>query len=241
VFPCRMKASSSMNRSKQDIISSIDKTKVFIVDDHPIVREGLAKLINQEVDLVVCGEADGLATAMKGISVHKPAVVIVDIKLKDSDGIELTKRIRSCHVNLPVIVLSVYDESMYAQRALSAGAQAYVMKESVAVDIVTAIRTVLRGEIYVSQNFTRQLLQKATGKSGATGRTSVDDLSDRELEIFRLIGQGYKTSEIAGNLHLSTKTIETYHGRIKGKLGLADAGELTRYAIKWASSQNHKY
>jgi DNA-binding NarL/FixJ family response regulator len=161
-------------------------------------------------------------------------VVIVDITLKDSDGIELTKSIKARYPRLPVIVLSIHDESVYAERALRAGAQAYLMK--VSDNIVTAIRTVLSGEIYVSNTMGKKMLRKLAAGKADTISGPMDSLSDRELEIFRLIGQGYKPSKIAKSMHLSVKTVETYRARIKEKLNLADADELLRYAIRWVSS-----
>jgi DNA-binding NarL/FixJ family response regulator len=214
-----------------------NKKMVFIVDDHPIVREGLITIINHEKDFKVCGEANDAREALKVISELKPDVVIVDVTLKNSDGIELTKNLKARYPTLPVIVLSIHDESVYAERALRAGAQAYLMKEVVSENVVTAIRTVLSGEIYVSNTMGKKLLRKiaAAGKVD-TISAPIDSLSDRELEIFRLIGQGYKPSKIAQSMHLSVKTVETYRARIKEKLNLANADELLRYAIKWVSS-----
>jgi DNA-binding NarL/FixJ family response regulator len=215
-----------------------NKKRVFIVDDHPIVRDGLTTIINHEKDLEVCGEADEPQEALKAISELRPDVVIVDITLKNSDGIELTKSLKGRYPTLPVIVLSIHDELTYAERALRAGASGYLMKEVVSDKITAAIRTVLTGEIYVSNTMGKKLLRKmaAAGKADAIS-APIDSLSDRELEIFRLIGQGYKPSKIAQSVHLSVKTVETYRARIKEKLHLADADELLRYAIQWVSSK----
>jgi len=212
------------------------KKRIFIVDDHPIVREGLITIINHDKDLAVCGEADEPQEALKAISELRPDVVIVDITLKNSDGIELTKSIKARYPKLPVIVLSIHDESVYAERALRAGAQAYLMKEVVSDNIVTAIRTVLSGEVYVSNTMGKKMLRKLAAGKADTISVPMDSLSDRELEIFRLIGQGYKPSKIAKSMHISVKTVETYRARIKEKLNLADADELLRYAIRWVSS-----
>jgi DNA-binding NarL/FixJ family response regulator len=212
------------------------KKTIFIVDDHPIVRDGLITIINHEKDFEVCGEADEAREAFKAISEIKPDVVIVDISLKNSDGIELTKNLKARYPTLPVIVLSIHDEFTYAERALRAGAQAYLMKEVVSENIVTAIRTVLSGEIYVSNTMGKRLLRKLAAGKPDTISAPMDSLSDRELEIFRLIGKGYKPSKIAKSMHLSVKTVETYRARIKEKLNLADADELIRYAIQWVSS-----
>jgi DNA-binding NarL/FixJ family response regulator len=225
-----------MTQKQQRNTTLENKKRIFIVDDHPIVRDGLITLINHQQDLRVCGEAEDAAQALKSISELKPEVVIVDISLKSSDGIELTKNIKALYPRLPVIVLSIHDESVYAERALRAGAQAYLMKEVVSENIVTAIRTVLSGEIYVSNTMGKKLLRKLAAGKAHTISAPMDSLSDRELEIFRLIGQGYKPSKIAQSMHLSVKTVETYRARIKEKLNLADADELLRYAIQWVSS-----
>ena len=213
-----------------------NKKRVFIVDDHPIVRDGLITIINHEKDLAVCGEADEPQEALKAISELRPDVVIVDITLKNSDGIELTKSLKARYPTLPVIVLSIHDELTYAERALRAGARGYLMKEVVSDRITAAIRTVLTGEIYVSNTMAKKMLRKLAGGKADTIIAPTDSLSDRELEIFRLIGQGYKPSKIAQSMHLSIKTVETYRSRIKEKLNLADADELLRYAIQWVSS-----
>jgi DNA-binding NarL/FixJ family response regulator len=213
-----------------------DTRKVLIVDDHPIVRDGLVTLINHESDLTVCGEAEEPQEALEAISQLKPDVVIVDITLKGSNGIELTKSIKARSPGLPVIVLSIHDESVYAERALRAGAQGYLMKEVVSERIITAIRTVLSGEIYVSNAMSKRILRQLAGGKVDTISTPMDSLSDREIEVFRLIGQGYKVSKVAQRMHLSVKTVETYRARIKEKLSLADADELLRHAIQWVSS-----
>jgi DNA-binding NarL/FixJ family response regulator len=209
-------------KKKQDIANE-NKTQVLIVDDHPVVRDGLTTIINHERDMNVCGEADDANQALKAIDELKPDIVVVDISLKSSDGIELTKSIKAGHPKSSVIVLSVHDESIYAERALLAGAKAYLMKDAVSENIVKAIRTVLSGEIYVSNTISKKFLHKVAGD-----------------EIFRLIAEGHKASQIAKNLHLSVKTVETYRGRLKEKLNLDSATELLQYAIKWAKSQDRE-
>jgi len=211
------------------------KSRVLVVDDHPIVRQGLANLIDHEDDLIVCGEAENAAQALDALARLTPDVVIVDITLKSSNGIELTRIIRQQHPQLPVIVLSMHDESVYAERALRAGAQAYLMKEVVAEKVVTAIRKVLRGEVYLSDKITRNFLRKLSEKKTGLSDTPAERLSNREFEVFTLIGQGYKPSKIAACMNLSIKTFETYRARIKIKLNLADAEELLQYAIKWVN------
>ena len=227
------------SKKKQDKTNE-NKTQVLIVDDHPVVRDGLTTIINHERDLNVCGEADDAHEALKAVTELKPDVVVVDISLKNSDGIELTKSIKAVHPKLSVIVLSVHDESVYAERALLAGAKAYLMKDAVSENIVKAIRTVLSGEIYVSNTISKKFLHKIAGDKAGTTKTPTENLSDREFEIFRLIAQGYKVSQIAKKLCLSVKTIETYRGRLKEKLNLGSATELLRYAIKWAKSEDRE-
>ena len=217
-----------------------NKTQILIVDDHPVVRDGLTTIINHEPDMNVCGEADDACQALKTITELKPDVVVVDISLKNSDGIDLTKSITTVHPKLSVIILSVHDESVYAERALLAGAQGYLMKDVVSENIIKAIRTVLSGEIYVSNTISKKFLHQIASDNAGTTKTPIESLSDREFEIFRLIGEGYKASQIAEQLHLSTKTIETYRSRMKDKLNLSNATELLQYAIKWAKSQDRE-
>jgi DNA-binding NarL/FixJ family response regulator len=226
-------------KKKQDNTNE-NKTQVLLVDDHPVVRDGLTTIINHERDLNVCGEADDAYEALKAAAELKPDIVVVDISLKNSDGIELTKTIKSKYPKLPVVVLSVHDESVYAERALIAGAKAYLMKDAVSENIVKAIRTVLSGEIYVSNTISKKFLHKIAGDKPGTTKTTIENLSDREFEVFRLIGEGYKPSQIAKKLHLSVKTIETYRGRLKEKLNLNSAIEILQYAIKWAKSQDRE-
>jgi DNA-binding NarL/FixJ family response regulator len=229
-----------MTQKRQLRTASDSKKKVFVVDDHPVVRDGLITLLEHEQDLKVCGNADNAAEALKSISTLKPDVVIVDIGLKSSDGIELTKSIKMLNPRLPVLVFSIHDESVYAERALRAGASAYLMKEVVSENIITAVRTVLRGDIYISDQLAKKFLGHAFQRKSDAGADPVTKLSDREFEIFRLIGEGYKVSQIADRMHLSVKTIETYRARIKEKLSLSDASKLLRYAIKWVSSNDKK-
>jgi len=229
-----------MVTTKKQAKKSEIKAQILLVDDHPIVRDGLTTIIDHQRDLNVCGGADDAHQAMKAIGELKPDVVVVDISLKNSDGIELTKTIKTKYPKLPVVVLSVHDESVYAERALRAGARAYLMKEVASENIVYAIRTVLKSEVYVSETISKKFLHKIAGDKADKTKTSIENLSDREFEIFRLIGDGLKASQIAKNLHLSVKTVETYRGRLKEKLNLDSATELLQYAIKWAKSENRK-
>jgi len=224
-------------KKKPDKINE-KKIQVLIVDDHPVVRDGLTTIINHERDMYVCGEADNTHQALKAVTELKPDIVIIDISLKNSDGIKLTKSIKAGHPKLSTIVLSVHDESVYAERALLAGAQAYLMKDAVSKNIVQAIRTVLSGEIYVSNEMSKKFLHRIAGDKAGTTKTPIESLSDREFEIFHLIGEGYKASQIAKKLHLSVKTVETYRGRLKEKMNLDSASELLQYAIKWIKSED---
>jgi DNA-binding NarL/FixJ family response regulator len=212
--------------------------QILVVDDHPIVREGLESILSHEPDLEVCGQADDAFGALNAIAEMKPDMAIVDISLKRSDGIELTKTIKAQYPELSVLVLSVQDESVYAERVLLAGAKGYLMKDVAAEHIVKAIRTVLLGEVYVSDAITKRFMHLIAGNKTDVTKTTIDCLSDRELETFRLIGEGYSMSKIAERLHLSVKTIETYRLRIKEKLRLADASQLRQYCIHWARNQD---
>lgn len=226
---------------KKDTEKNTDsKTKILVVDDHPIVRQGLAQLIDEEPDLDVYAQAEEAHEAMSIIKQRKPDFVIVDISLKETSGLELIKDIKAIYPNLPVLALSMHDESLYAERSLRAGARGYVMKTEATVKVVDAIRKILSGRIYVSDNVAGKMMSKMVGGGPDVGATAIDKLSDRELEVFSLIGQGYSTRKIAQRLHLSIKTIETYRAHIKDKLNLADSTELLQYAIRWSSSQTEQ-
>ena len=214
-----------------------EKRGVLIVDDHPIVRQGLAQLIDQELDLHVCGQAEDAHQAIQNIRTLNPDMVVVDISLKDTSGIELIKDIKVRYPNLPVLTLSMHDEAIYAERALRAGARGYIMKQEATEKVVIAIRRVLAGEVYVSDGMAAKMVSKLVAGPAKTSGSPVDRLSDRELEVFRLIGVGYGTREMAEKLRLSVKTIETYRAHIKEKLDLLDANELLRTAITWVNAE----
>ncbi len=213
------------------------KRTVLIVDDHPIVRQGLAQLINQEQDLEVCGQAEDAHEAMQAIHSLHPDMVIVDISLKDTSGMDLIKDLKVQHPDLPVLTLSMHDEAVYGERALRAGARGYIMKQEATEKVVTAIRRVLAGELYVSDGMAAKMVSKIVGGGARKAGSPIDCLSDRELEVFRLIGEGFSTREMAEKLHLSVKTIETYRAHIKDKLGFEDANELLRSAIQWVNTE----
>ena len=228
-----------MARKKEEQLQADkDKAKVLIVDDHPIIRQGLSELINHESDLIVCGHAEDAPEALVQIKESEPDMVIVDISLKETSGMELTKDIKAQYPNLPVLALSMHDEALYAERMLRAGAKGYIMKAEATENVVTAIRKILSGQIYVSDKMAAKMVRKLVGGGPDVGVSAIERLSDRELEVFQLIGQGHGTRQIAERLHLSIKTIETYREHIKEKLNLADANELLQYAIQWTHSQD---
>ena len=212
----------------------VERTRVFIVDDHPIVRQGLAQMINQEVDLTVCGEAEDAQSAMEAVAELHPDLVLIDLSLKGGSGLELIRALRMRQSLLPVLVVSMHDESLYVERALRAGARGYIMKQEATDIMMSAIRRVLRGEIYVSDRMLTKLLGRLLpGDSPDTNTSILERLSNRELEVFRLIGEGHNTRHIATVLHVSIKTVESHRAHIKEKLQLHDTTELVRYAMQW--------
>jgi DNA-binding NarL/FixJ family response regulator len=216
------------------------KIKVLLVDDHPLVREGLANLISQQADLQVCGEADNEPQALELIRTVQPHVAIVDISLESGSGIELIKSIKAMFPAVTVLVLSMHDESLYAERALRAGARGYVMKREAAKKVIQAIRCVLAGQLYVSEKIAARMAEKfVEGRPTATA-SPIEQLSNRELEVFQLLGLGHNTRQIADHLHVGFKTVQAYCARIKEKLKLANATELLREAIRWQESQQAK-
>ena len=210
----------------------------MIVDDHPLMREGLIRLINSQPDLIVCGEAATAHQALKSIPVLKPDVVILDLTLAGSDGLDLIKNMKLRSLKSLILVLSAHDESLYAERALRAGAKGYIMKEEAAKDVLKAIHRILDGEIYLSEKMSAKMLHKvAEGKLDA--KTLPEGaLSDRELQVFQLIGRGRGTRQIAEELHISAKTVESYRAHIKVKMNLTNAHELTQHAVHWVET-NH--
>ncbi|MCF7817073.1 MAG: response regulator transcription factor [Kiritimatiellales bacterium] len=216
------------------------KKRVYLVDDHPIVRQGLIKLIEQEAGLEVCGESGSVAEALDALKKLSPDVILVDISLEDSNGLELIKIVDDLGLQIPMLVLSMHDESLYAEHALRAGASGYVMKQAASNTLIQAIEKVLDGEIYVSKEMSSQMLKMAFRGSGDDTRTGTETLSLRELEVFELIGRGNSTREIAEQLHLSVKTIETYRAHIKDKLQLRSGTELMQRAIHWVETESHR-
>jgi DNA-binding NarL/FixJ family response regulator len=212
---------------------TVAKKRILVVDDHPIVRQGLALLINREPDLVVCGEAEEAMGAIHVLASARPDVLIVDISLNGPDGLDLLKSVRATHPTLPVLILSMHDESIYAERALRAGANGYIMKQEATEKVLVAVRRILSGEIYVSDRIANRMLKHYITGSGTLRNSTIADLSDRELEVFRLIGEGHGTRQIAEELHVSVKTVESYQAHIKEKLSLRSARELMQHAIQW--------
>lgn len=211
--------------------------RVFIVDDHPLVRQGLAQIIDSQEDLELCGEAEDSPSAMKGVEQTKPDAIIVDISLQGNNGLELIKNIKAVHEEIPILVFSMHDESIYAQRALRAGAKAYVMKKESSDKIVEAIRKILKGEIYVSSRVADQVLHQIVNGPANTTASPIDRLTDRELEVVQLIGRGLSTREIAESLNLSVKTIESHRAHVKEKLSLRNATELVQFSVQWVDQQ----
>jgi DNA-binding NarL/FixJ family response regulator len=209
------------------------KRRVLLVDDHPIVREGLTEMVNHEEDLTVCGTAEEMNQALDQIEKLKPDLVVLDISLKGSNGIEVLKNIKVRYPKMLVLVLSMHDETLYALRALRAGASGYIMKQEPAERVLASIRQVLNGEISLSENMEKKMMKQLVGGRAARTGSPLEDLSDRELEVFRLIGKGYSTRQIAEELHLSIKTIESHRAHIKEKLNLKNAMELVQHAIQW--------
>ena len=214
------------------------KARVFVVDDHPILRQGLAALVNQQPDLMICGEADDALTALKNMASSKPDVLIVDISLKGMDGIELIKRMKIQYPDLAILVVSMHDESLYAERVLRAGARGFVMKEEATEEMVRSIREVLNGEIAVSEKVASHMVHKLIESGSHFTGSPIENLTDRELEVFRLIGQGHTTREIAEELHLSIKTIQAYRELIKKKLKLKNSTELVRRAVECQKTES---
>jgi len=216
------------------------KRRVFLIDDHPLVREGLTNLINGQDDLMVCGEAEDSAGAMAGIARSRPDVALIDISLKNESGLELVKNLDSQFPLVALIVLSMHDEALYAERALRAGARGYVMKRETTKSVLNAIRRVLEGSVCVSERVVNSMARRLSLSGKASASSPVERLSDRELEIFRLLGQGRTTPQIAEGLHLSLKTVQAYCARAKEKFGVDSLGELLRAAIRWEEAAHVK-
>lgn len=213
------------------------KSRIYLVDDHPMVREHLAALIRGEPDLDICGEAADAPTAIAFVSQQRPDLVILDLSLKRSHGLELLKDLQALVPGLPVLILSMHDESLYAERAFRAGAMGYITKEEATSKVLSAIRKVLKGEVYVSDSMAARILKHAVGSRKDSQAPAPEDLSDRELEVYELIGKGHATRQIADELNVGVKTVESYKARIREKLRLVDGTELLQHAIQWVQSR----
>jgi DNA-binding NarL/FixJ family response regulator len=213
------------------------RRRVLLVDDHPMMRAGLAHLIEKQPDLSVCGEAANPAEALKGLPTTKPEIVLSDLTMPGRSGLEFVKDLLAIEPTLPILVVSMHDEAVFAERALRAGARGYIMKEAGGEAVVAAIRQILRGEIYVSQAMSARILESLSTRKPRGSSSPIEKLTDREFEIFQLIGQGKSTRDIATQLHLSTKTVDVHRSHLKEKLELKDATSLIRYAVRWVETQ----
>ena len=214
------------------------RTKILIVDDHPMLREGLAQLIGNQTDMDVCGEAGDAAEALEKIRLLNPNLVLADITLPGRNGLELIKDIQALETGAAVLVISMHDEALYAERVLRAGGRGYVMKQEGGKKIMEAIRQVAAGKIFVSEKMSAKIIEVFSGHRPESAGSSVEKLTDREFEVFQLIGQGLGTKELAARLHVSPKTVEVHRANIKVKLQLKTMAELIRYAVRWVESEH---
>jgi len=229
----RLPSGPSASRAASSPGTSQTKRRVLLVEDHPIVRQGLEQMINHEPDLLVCGTAENAERALEQLASVAPDLLLPDISLQGASGLDVLKLAREQRPDLRVLILSMHDERLYAMRALGAGAAGYVMKQEATENVLTAIRRVLEGEVYLSAQMEKKSMQQFVGRRTLSKGTPLKDLSKRELEIFELIGQGQRTRQIAEKLHVSVKTVESHRQHIKEKLHLADGHELVQHAIQW--------
>jgi DNA-binding NarL/FixJ family response regulator len=214
-----------------------NKKRIFLVDDHPLVREWLTNLINRQPDLIVCGESESAPQALQSIARCKPDVAIIDISLKDSSGIDLIKDLKASHHSVAVLVLSMHDETHYAERVLRAGASGYIMKRETTRKVVDAIHRILEGKLYINEHVAEVMAGKFVAGNRRQQSSPIESLSDRELEVFEMLGQGQGTRQIAETMRVSVKTVQAYCARMKEKLNLNSATELLREAIRWNESR----
>jgi len=213
------------------------KYKIFLVDDHPLVREWLTNLINQQDDLQVCGTSDDAPEALEAIGDAKPHLAVIDLGLKTTSGLDLIKDLNNLYPEVAVLVLSMHEESHYAERALRAGARGYITKRESTKSVITGIRAVIGGRVFLSQEFAEDMAERIVLKRSETAQTPVAGMSDRELQVFELVGRGFGTKHIADSLHISMKTVQAYQARIKQKLGLKNINELMREAVRWEDNK----
>lgn len=213
------------------------KTRIAIIDDHPLLRQGMAALINSQADFTVCGQADEAKKAIETVKTTNPDILILDISLKGANGLEVLKDLKVQFPGLRVLILSMHDENIYAPRSLRAGASGYITKQEASDKVLVALRKIKSGDVYLSQDMQTKMLNRVAGRTSPMA-SPVETLSDRELEILTLLGQGVSTSEIAQRLNLSIKTVETHRAHIKEKLNLKTAPELVHYAVDWVQSES---
>ena len=218
-------------------MNTVKKRKVILVDDHPLIRQAISEFINREADLEMCGEAESVEQACEVVNKQNPDAVIVDLSLKGVSGFELLKYIKESHPDVKVLVFSMHDESTYAERALKAGARGYMTKQEAPEQVIVALRKILAGQIYMSDTLASSVLEHvASGKGLDHMMFPMESLSNREFEVFRMMGQGMGSRQIAETLHLSIKTIETYREHIKEKIGVKSASELVQHAVQWTEA-----
>ncbi len=222
-----------MSRKSPPACPARKRARILIVDDHPLVRERLTEIINREADLTVCGEAEDRHDALAAVAAKRPELIIVDLTLKNSDGLELIKDVRARWPKVRMLVVSMHEESLYAERVIRAGALGYITKQEATRRILQAIRRVLAGSIYLNERVASHIIGRLGTRSGAVAATPAELLADRELQVFSLTGAGLNTNEIAARLHIAVKTVETYRARIKEKLKLTRSSELLQQAIAW--------
>ena len=214
------------------------RQKVLVVDDHPMTRDGVVHLINKQPEIEVCAEANNPTEALKEIARSRPDLILTDMTMPGRGGLEFIKDLLALDSGLSILVLSMHDEAIYAERALRAGARGYIMKEAGGEKLLAAIRRVLNGQVYVSEEISERILENLSSRKPRGSHSPIEKLSDREFEIFQLIGQGQSTREIANQLHLSPKTVDVHRGHIKEKLELKDATSLVRHAVRWVETQD---
>jgi DNA-binding NarL/FixJ family response regulator len=230
---------NNMSRQKPSASkSAAARKKILVVDDHPMTRAGVVQLVDKQADLRVCGEAGDAKSALSEITKSRPDLVLTDVTMPGRSGVEFIKDVQALHAGLPMLVVSMHDEAIYAERMLRAGARGYIMKEAGGEKLLAAIRQVLDGKVYLSEQLSARILENLSGRKPRNSNSPIEKLSDREFEIFQLIGQGKTTAEIAKNLHLSTKTVDVHRAHIKEKLGLHDMPSLIRHAVRWVETQD---
>ncbi len=235
----RSKTAAATPKPSREVADPVTKRRIMLVDDHPMTREGLAAIINRQPDLLVCCEANNPAEAIGQLAKHQPDLMVTDMTMPGRSGIEFVKDVHALRPELPILVLSMHDEMLYAERALRAGARGYLMKDAGSAKVLEVIRLVLTGQVYVSPQMSARLLEAVTGQRPRGSTSPIEKLSDREFEVFRLLGCGKSTKEVANELNLSSKTVDVHRGRIKEKLQIKDAASLIHYAVRWVETQGN--